>query len=124
LINSEALGEYPTAENLLNAATKHWLELRAPEVEKAFVKVAIDLKEILVLDGICARRFKREPLLPEWNDTGIIAGIDFRPLQDLQDKIGSPQFAQRIHKQLHSDFSCAIGICLSFGFKFCFWHLS
>ncbi len=31
---------------------RHWLRLRSPEIEKAFTQVAVDLKEILVLDGI------------------------------------------------------------------------
>jgi hypothetical protein len=35
-----------------SAPSHDWLLLRLSEVEKAFVQVAIDLKEILVLDGI------------------------------------------------------------------------
>jgi hypothetical protein len=31
---------------------RNYLRLRVPEIEKAFIRVAIDLKEILVLDGI------------------------------------------------------------------------
>jgi hypothetical protein len=34
------------------AASDTWLQLRLLEIEKVFVQVAIDLKEILVLDGI------------------------------------------------------------------------
>lgn len=41
-------------------------------------------------DVECARRFKRAPFLPGWNDASIVAGIDIQALQDPQDKM-APQ---------------------------------
>jgi len=44
------------------APVRPWLRLRISDVENAFTQVTIDLKEILVLDGIgtCKRRLKSE----------------------------------------------------------------